>query len=57
MKEIISNIFTETKKISTKTWIAAFILPGGFVAVTTYILTKAIDNKEEKNDKGRDSKG
>lgn len=56
MKKIFTDAYKEAKKVHKGLWLAAVIVPGGFVGITVYIAGKTaykkyIKEKEEKDDR------
>ena len=57
MNKFLSDVFKEALSTRKSAWIAAVIIPGGFLVIGTYLITKTFHKKEKKDDQGRDNKG
>jgi len=51
MKKFLKNAVSEAKKLPKSVWIAAVIIPGGFIMVGTYLATvSVVSPKENKSE-------
>lgn len=54
MKKLFTDAYAEAKTLPKTVWVAAVVIPGGFVALTTYLAGKSvyknITKKEKKDD-------
>lgn len=59
MKKLLKDAYLEAKKVPKGVWVAAVVIPGGFVAITTYLAGKSvykkITTKEKKDDRSENS--
>ncbi|NJO48212.1 MAG: hypothetical protein HC840_00690 [Leptolyngbyaceae cyanobacterium RM2_2_4] len=59
MKKILQDAYVEAKKAHKGIWLAAVVVPGGFVGITVYLAGrtayKNFKKKEKKDDRGEDS--
>ncbi len=46
----LKNAITTVKKIPVKVWLAAVVVPGGLIALGTYIVVKGVKNEERKQE-------
>jgi len=46
----IKSAVTAVKKIPVKLWLAAVVLPGGLIALGTYIVVKGVKDEERKQE-------
>lgn len=51
MKKFLSNAVSEAKTLPKSVWLAAVIVPGGFVVLGTYVAAKSIIAAKEKKEK------
>lgn len=61
MKKILKDAYAEAKKVHKGLWLAAVVVPGGFVGITVYLAGKTAyknyKQKEKKDDRSEDSEG
>ena len=54
MKKLLSDAYAEAKTLPKGLWIAAVVVPGGLVTITTYLAGKAAYEKFKKKEKKND---
>lgn len=61
MKKALSDAYKEAKNLPKGLWLAAAIVPFGFVTITVYIAGKTayqkFNKKEEKDDRSENNQG
>lgn len=61
MKKILKEAYAEAKKVHKGLWLAAVVVPGGFVGITAFIAAKTAyknyKKKEEENDRSNGNQG
>ena len=57
MGKLLSGIVKEAKQVPRSAWIAAVVIPGGFIAMGTYLITKTVQINKEKDDQRKNSEG
>jgi hypothetical protein len=58
MKKLLKDAYLEAKKVPKSVWVAAVVIPGGFVALTTYLAGKSVYKKltkDKKDDRSENS--